>query len=201
MKFDNLFISEEKPYKGVSVRDKFLARVFGIFNEEIIKIWCENSKSPFSNVGRPTIYDKDGRYYTLDFLLKDEKGNLFVTEMKCEIEYQKYKNLTLSNSKQLNHHRTKRAFQLFLENAVSPNKHSVKVKGEPFRVSGSALVWGRTSSEGIASIKNEFSIAHIISTESVVQDLLDWQDERYSSYIQEYQNWSNQLFNGLTGRE
>ena len=118
-------------------------------NEEIIKIWCENSKSPFSNVGRPTIYDKDGRYYTLDFLLKDEKGNLFVTEMKCEIEYQKYKNLTLSNSKQLNHHRTKRAFQLFLENAVSPNKHSVKVKGEPFRVSGSALVWGRTSSEGM----------------------------------------------------
>ena len=172
MNFNDLFVSEGKPYEGKSVRDKFLSRIFGIFNEEIIRIWCENKKSPFIDAGRPTLYDSDGRHYTLDFLLKDQEGALFVTEMKCEIEYQKYKNLTLSDSKQFKHHRKKRAFQLFLENAVSPNKYSVKVKGEAVEVNGSALVWGRTSREGIANIKNKFSISHVISTEKVVEDLL-----------------------------
>ena len=90
---------------------------------------------------------------------------------------------------------------MFLENAVSPNKYSVKVKGEAVEVNGSALVWGRTSREGIANIKNKFSISHIISTEKVVEDLLSWKDQRYISYIQEYQEWSNQLFNGLSGHE
>ena len=201
MNFEKLFISEGKPYEGKSVRDKFLSRIFGIFNEEIIRIWCDNKKSPFTDVGRPTLYDGDGRHYTLDFLLEDRKGSFFVTEMKCEIEYQKYRYLTLSESKQFNHHRKKRAFQLFLENAESPNKYTVKVKGEAVEVNGSALVWGRTSSEGAANIKSEFSIAHIISTEKVVEDLLNWKDERYFSYIQEYQEWSNQLFNGLSGHE
>jgi len=98
MNFESLFITEKEPFKGKSERDKFLSRVFGIFSERIVEIWCQNPKAPFSNIGRPTIYyDEEGNYCTLDFLLKDEKGELFVTEMKCEIEYQRYKFFTLSD--------------------------------------------------------------------------------------------------------
>jgi len=197
MNFEELFISESIPYKGRSKRDKFLSRIFGIFNEEIIRIWCENSSSPFIDLGRPTVYDNDGKHYTLDFLLQDEYGNTFLTEMKCEIEYQKYKYLTLSKVGQLKHHTSKRAFQLFLEIASNPSLYKIKCNSEIIKVSGSALVWGRVSDEGNKAISHEFSLSHVLSTESVVHDLVKWQDSNYLDLIEKHELWCQQLFSGL----
>ena len=197
MNFEELFISESKPYKGKSKRDKFLSRLFGIFNEEIIRIWCENRNSPFDDLGRPTIYDSDGRHYTLDFLLKDKDGCVFLTEMKCEIEYQKYKFLTLADSKQFNHHRARRAFQLFLEISESPRKYVIKCAGSEVNISGTALVWGRISDVGEDCVKKDFLLNHVISTEQVVADLVGWEDDNFREFIEQYSDWSNQLFDGL----
>lgn len=197
MNFEDLFISEEEPYKGKSKRDKFLSRVFGIFNEEIIRIWCENDKSPLQDMGRPTIYDKDGKQYTLDFLFKDEENRLFVAEMKCEIEYQKYKFLTLQDQNQLKHHQNKRAFQLFLEIAEDPNRYDIKCNKELIKVNGTALIWGRTSTEGIHNIRNSFAISHIFSAESIIADLMRWNDQNYLDFIRQYDTWSSSLFSGL----
>ena len=199
MDFEALFISEVKPYKGKSRKDKFLSRIFGIFNEEIIRIWCENKKSPFTNIGRPTIYDSNGKYFTLDFLLKDTENRLFVTEMKCEIEYQKYKYLTLNESKQLRHHCSKRAFELFLELSHTPKKYDVKCNNKNQNIAGTALVWGRTSTSGEVKIKQKFKINHVISTEKVVADLIEWEDEEFKIFINSYKGWANQLFDGLLG--
>ena len=197
MNFDKLFISEDSPYKGKSRRDKFLSRVFGIFNEEIIRIWCDNKNSPFINLGRPTVYDKDGKHYTLDFLLQDKDGNTFLTEMKCEIEYQKYKYLTLSKAEQLKHHSTKRAFQLFLEIVLNPDLYKIKCNSELVKVSGSALVWGKVSDIGEKAVLHEFSLTHVVSTESAVGDLVNWQDPSYIELIENYELCSQQLFSGL----
>ena len=202
MNFEELFISEEKPYKGKSQRDKFLSRIFGIINEEIIRIWCKNEKSRFEDLGRPTIYDVDGRHYTLDFLLKDkETDDLFVAEMKCEIEYQKYKYFKLICCKQLEHHRKKRAFELFLELADKPGDYVVKCKGKEESVSGSVLVWGCISENGISEVKNDYSLSHVLSTEKIVEELVDWQDPAFIEFINQYKKWSNQLFNGLLGND
>ncbi|WP_105174286.1 hypothetical protein [Pseudoalteromonas sp. T1lg122] len=200
MNFESLFISEDKPYKGKSKRDKFLSRVFGIFNEEIFRIWCNNERSPFVDLGRPTIYDKDGRHYTLDFLLEDEKGRKFITEMKCEIEYQKYKFLTLYHRDQLKHHRNKRAFQLLLEVAQEPEGYEVSCNKEAVQIAGSSLVWGRTTQQGIKDVKGAFQLSHVLSTESVVADLVKWGDQNYLELIGLYEYWSSSLFHGLTGR-
>lgn len=197
MKFDKLFISENFPYKGKSKRDKFLSRIFGIFNEEIIRIWCNNSNSPFIDLGRPTVYDNDGKSYTLDFLLKDSVGNVFLTEMKCEIEYQKYKYFTLSKIEQLKHHSNKRAFQLFLEISHKPDLYKVKCNSKVIEISGSALVWGKVSEMGEQAVKHEFGLSHIISTESVVGDLVKWQDQSYFDLIEMHELWCQQLFSGL----
>ncbi len=178
-----------------------MSRIFGIFNEEIIRIWCDNNKSPFQNIGRPTIYDQDGKYYTLDFLLKDEKGHLFVTEMKCEIEYKKYKCLTLQGCDQLKRPTKKRAFQLpFFEIAQDREKYEIKCNGELVRVNGSSLVWGRTSLQGINDIKESFLVSHVLSTESIVADLIEWGDHNYLEFIGQHETWSSSLFSGLIGK-
>lgn len=199
MDFEALFISEGRPYNGNSKRDKFLSRIFGIFNEEIIRIWCENEKSPFTNIGRPTIYDDNGKHYTLDFLLKDNENRLFVTEMKCEIEYQKYQFLTLKEAKQFKHHRSKRAFELFLDLSKNPKKYDVKCGGNKKNIDGTALVWGRISTAGEVEIKQEFDIEHVISTERVVADLIGWKDEGFRNIMNLYKSWAVQLFDGLQG--
>ena len=178
MNFESLFVSEEKPYKGKSQRDKFLSRLFGIFNEEIIRVWCANEKSPYTDKGRPTIYDNDtGKRYTLDFLLEDRDSRLFITEMKCWIEYQKYKYLTLNNKEKLCDRALseKPAFRLFLEAAKSPSRVKVKCNKcnkEEVKISGSILVWGRTTEGGSLDVKSHYSIYDVISTESVVADLV-----------------------------
>lgn len=200
MNFENLFMSENIPYKGKSQRDKFLSRVFGIFNEEIIRIWCKNSASPFKDLGRPTIYDSDGRHYTLDFLLQDKEKNTYITEMKCEIEYQKYKYLILNEITQLKHHQKKRAFQLLLKIAKSPNSFDIKCKGATVEVNGSALIWGKTSEKGIMKTIEEFSFSHILSTESIINDLINWEDKNYHDFIGQYYDWSTSLFSGLLAK-
>lgn len=202
LNFEDTFISESKPYKGHSKRDKFLSRVFGIFSEEIIRIWCASEKSPFVDLGRPTIYDSDGKGYTLDFLLEDKNGRVFVTEMKCEIEYQKYKYLCLGSSSQLEHHCGKRAFTLFLELSSEPQKYQVKCKPNHTtpKVAGTALVWGKVSDEGRSVVQKQHHISYVISLESVINDLQNWGDDEYLNFIQEYRGWSEELYGGLLGK-
>ncbi|MDP2028096.1 MAG: hypothetical protein Q8K12_00450 [Thiobacillus sp.] len=196
MKFDEIFITEPKPYKGRSSRDKFLSRVFGIFSEEIIRIWCRNERSPFIDLGRPVLHDLDGKRYTLDFLLQDREGRCYVTEMKCEIEYQKYKYLTLIEPEQLKHH-GKRAFQLLLEIAKRPSKYTISRESESVVIAGASLIWGATTEAGVSNVRQCFGFAHILSMESIINELIAWQDAEYLSLISHYRNWSGELFDGL----
>ena len=201
MDIREVFISEAMPYRGRSKRDKFLSRIFGIFNEDIVRIWCKNNNSPFIDLGRPTVYDADGKYYTLDFLLKCNSGHIFLGEMKCEIEYQKYRYLTLNEAGQLDHHRKKRAFQLLLEIATAPHQYKIKCGGNDIEVNGSALIWGRVSPEGETSVKTNSGISHVLSTEAIIGDLIDWKDEDYFKLIGSHFGWCNELFSGLLDRE
>lgn len=49
-------------------RDNFLARLFGIFSEEVVRAWCACPQAPYSNLGRPTLREPgEARGHTLDF--------------------------------------------------------------------------------------------------------------------------------------
>ncbi len=181
-----------------SDRDKFLSRLFGIFNEEIIRIWCRDSLSPYVDIGRPSIYtDLEKRPSTLDFCLQNQKtGKLFISEMKCEIQYQNYNFLTLTEPSQLNHHK-KRAFDEFLITTKNPDKFVVKVGGKQLFVNGGILVWGCVSETGRTNIINKFGFADILSVETIIGDLISWDNQEFKDRILELKDWCNHLFDGL----
>lgn len=186
-----------------SMRDKFLSRVFGIFSEKIVSIWCklpsENKYKNYENLGRPTIL-YNGKRFTLDFTLKNPEG-IYVAEMKCELEYDSYKHLTLENSCQLDHH-SKVAFKdVFLGMANDPKKFKISISGHSHDIAdGVILIWGSLSDEGLKSIRAHeiYSKIHdVLSLEEMIKDLNAANDLSYLDFIKNHQIWSNCLFNDL----
>ena len=190
--FETIFHSSEPD------RDKFLSRIFGIFNEDMVRCWCSDPRSPFEDIGRPTITPHQApRGYTLDFTLRSrETGKIYVGEMKCELEYQNYRYLTLESSSQLEHH-AKEAFRLFLDAATSPNRHRVTTRGQPQTINGAVLVWGRCTEAGRSSVIKEYGLHAILSLEEIIGDLITWRNECFAELLNQRANWCNELFNGL----
>lgn len=46
---DELFHSKDP------ARDNFLSRLFGMFNEDIVRYWARDEQAPYENEGRPTL--------------------------------------------------------------------------------------------------------------------------------------------------
>lgn len=190
--FQSLFRSANSP------RDKFLSRLFGIFNEEIVRCWCRDNQSPYRNLGRPTIKPAGKpRGYTLDFALESKSDNrVYIGEMKCELEYENYRYLTLESAAQLDHH-GKEAFRLFLDVAKNPSQHIITIGGKPTSISGSILVWGRYTEIGHANVMAHYGLHEILSLENIIADLVLWQNKDFVELLDKYQTWTNGLFSGL----
>lgn len=94
------FLSIFRQADAPVARGKYLSRVFGIFSEEIVRMWARDHRCPYEDLGRPTLRkhgEKSGS--TLDFTLRHKAtGMSYVAELKCEIEYQNYKYLVLSDT-------------------------------------------------------------------------------------------------------
>ncbi|MGR8931617.1 MAG: hypothetical protein ACU836_13325 [Gammaproteobacteria bacterium] len=180
---------------GPPEKGSFLSRVFGIFNEEIIRIWARDVRSSYNiHFRRPTLYE-GSRNYTLDFLF-EKNGEFFVSEMKCEIQYQNYRYWCLTNPGQLEHHLSKKAFELFLQ--LSRDSQSVAVKvGEPIEVKGTVLVWGAATPAGIKAVRERFGISDVLTVESCVGDLIEWNNQEYQALLRDREQWLVSLFNGL----
>ena len=199
-------------------QEKFLSRLFGIFSEEIIDIWCQNYKSPYMNLGRPSLYKGD-KYTktTLDFTFQDQESKeIYIVEMKCEIQYENFKYFHLRNEDELKkppegngfleHHRKKQAFEKFEELGESPENYIVKYLDQETKehckvekIAGIILIWGKVDQENIEN-KCIGGFHQILSVERMISDLVEWRDENYKSMIAEYQCWSNDMFNQLVGK-
>ena len=183
-----------------SKRDNFLSRVFGIFNEDIVRLWCNNSNSHYDDLGRPSLYYCDTDKYThttLDFTLQNkETKEIFISEQKCELAYQNYRYLELNSSDQLKHH-DKKAFKRFLQVAKTPNSYNVKIHGQEYSVSGSILIWGRVNVDNKEDIKKHFRFQDILSIENMINDLLEWEDDDYKKYINRRYEWMKELMSNL----
>jgi hypothetical protein len=135
--FEDFFRSE------TPARDKFLSRLFGLFSEDVVRHWCRCPDAPYEDLGRPRLRAVgEAKGYTLDFTLRNRKTKrTFVAELKCELEWDGYKYLRLTDASQLDHH-TGDAFQKLLDFAKSPAAYSLTVGGKPVEVQGAVIVWG-----------------------------------------------------------
>lgn len=186
-------------------REKFLSRVFGIYSEEIVRLWADDHRSPYESLGRPTIKSSaDSKKHTLDFTFQDRiTGRVFVVEMKCEIEYQNFKYFVLESVEQLQHH-NKPAFGIFLECAARSAEHSVYVKdvkgkSKLIATEGAILIWGAASPEGRRVVKESTGLHDILTIEDICRDLSKWKQQEYRELIAERQAWCAELFDGLVG--
>jgi len=179
---------------GDSKRDNFLSRVFGIFNEEVVRHWCANTKSKYVDLGRPTLHTADGRWHTLDFTFRDPStSKVYVAEMKCELAYDNYRYLRLTGADQLDHHRGA-AFVRFLETAKENHELIVKVGAKPLKSDGAILVWGATTPQGVAAVKQATNVTDVLSLEDMIADLQRWQDAEWKARSNQIRTWCDDLF-------
>lgn len=185
---------------GNKKRDNYLSRVFGIWYEKVVMIWCDDPRSPFLNLGRPIFYVEENKKYRGDYLLEDSSGKRFVTEAKCEIAYQNYKFLTLDTSNHLEHHKkNSRTFRAILDMARETNKYTVTCNGLETEVDGTGLIWGRVSDKGLRETRADYKFHVILSIEDMIQQLNAWQNKEYIALLRELKEWTNDMFNGLSG--
>ena len=183
---------------GPAARAKFLSRIFGIFSEKIVELWAQDSRAAYENLGRPTIKIAGAaRGHTLDFTLrKRSSGEVFVAEMKCEIEYQDFRYFVLERVEQLEHH-DKPAFATLLRVAAGTPGQTVHLKGKSIVTHGAILVWGSASLEGRKAVMAAKGFHDVLSMADICRDLSRWKHAGYEALISERQTWCNELFDAL----
>jgi hypothetical protein len=179
-------------------RDKFVARLLGIFSEDIVRIWCKSQHAPYRDLGRPRVFpSSDAKGHTLDFALQSRRnGSIHVAEMKCWVEFQGYRHLTLRNPDQLEALEGP-AFDAFLAVARRPSRCAVIVDGEPRTVKGAILIWADVTKSGRAAVRRTHKLTEVLSLREIVEDLVARKDARYQEFLAERLRWCQHLFEGL----
>jgi hypothetical protein len=182
-------------------RDKFLSRLLGLFGEEIVRLWAAQDGAPYRDLGRPTLWVPDGSgRSTLDFTFESRaSGDIFVAEMKCELEFENYRYLTLTANSQLSHHQAL-AFRRFLAFAREPNAFVVKVNAKPVAASGAILAWGAVTAQGRLDVQQTTGISDVLSLENMIGDLQAWGVAAYEELLAERAAWCGYLFESLRGQ-
>lgn len=188
----------ERVFRSGSLeRDGFMARLFGIFSEHVVRTWCDCPQAPYLNIGRPTLR-KPGESGgpTLDFTLQHRRDTRrYAVEMKCWTAYEQYRYLRLDNASQLQRI-TQPAFRTFLAFARDSTAYRVIVAGKPINVDGAILVWGAVTPEG-RSAAAALGIADVLSVEEMLNDLHVWQPQAWRDFIAQRRSWAAELFHLL----
>ena len=179
-------------------RDNFLARLFGLFNEEIVRAWGEDERALYQDLGRPTLWPRDSRsYHTLDFTLRHRgTGATYAAELKCELAWANYSYLRLTHPTQLDHH-TGAAFQAFLSFAREPARYEVRVAARSVPVDGAILIWGAITDEGTSSVIEQCGFAGVLSIEQMLDDLAEWGSPQWEDRVAELRRWTDYLLSYL----
>ena len=185
-------------------RNKFLARIFGIFNEEIVRIWCKSPTTPYIDLGRPTIYAKNAKKgNTLDFtLMKKGTGEIFIAEMKSWLAYNKYKFLELDSDFDFETYAGKStSFKNFLKLTKNPKKFKVKIKKNKKRevktAEGGILIWPVVKETSKKSLCEKYGFHDILSLEDIISDLIKEKNVEYINFLKEKKSWIDYLFSNL----
>jgi hypothetical protein len=192
--FHSIFRQPDVP----EARGKYLSRVFGIFSEEIVRQWANDPRSPYEDLGRPTLRkhnEKSGS--TLDFTLRHKStGKSYVAELKCEIEYQNFKYLVLSDVKQLDHH-NKAAFFALLDAAAKHPRQQTFVNRKELEIDGAILIWGAATPEGRRMVIDTKGFFAVLTMSDIISDLRSWGNVPYQRLMEQRRTWTNEMFDAL----
>jgi hypothetical protein len=184
-------------------RDNFLSRVFGMFAEEPVRIWCRSGDSQFRDLGRPKIKRPgETRGSTIDFALQSKAtGKVYVAELKCELAFANYGYLVLTSVAQVNRHiyEKKEAFLRFIDCAKNPQRYVIHVGGKLVETAGSVLVWGSVSEQGRQAVMADYGFAGVLSVEEIIRDLLQKNNHEYKVFVEQRRKWCDELFSALFG--
>lgn len=191
--FEAIFQSDNR------ARDKFLSRYFGLLSEDLVRQWCRRTEAVYEDLGRPTLYAPgEQRGSTLDFTLRHRAtGKTFVAELKCELEYENYRYLRLSEPGQLGHH-TSTAFKKLLTVASHPHALESRVAAKPLHVDGAILIWGATTPQGREAVMHDHGFADVLSVEEMLVDLHRWGDSHWQQRVAEVRVWTEHLLTHLS---
>jgi hypothetical protein len=182
-------------------RPKLLAKLFGVFTEDLVRLWCSCPQAPYEDLGRPTLrMVGEGRGSTLDFTFRKRRGGrLLVGELKCWPEYQEHRHLHLDGEHNIAflQNEGKPAWRRFLQVAKDPTSLEVYLQGRRVPVSGAALVWCGATVGGRRWAKKDLGLAEVLSLEDMIDDLLQWDVSAYVDYLQERADWCREFFAAL----
>jgi hypothetical protein len=187
------FFQRTEPKRGA-----FLSRYFAFFSEEVVRHWAKCDQAPYRDLGRPTLWSGNNNYHTLDFTLqsrRDQKS--YVGELKCELEYENYKYLRLTNLSQLTHHLGGAAFKKFLFLAEDPDALVVKLAARNHKVDGAILVWGDVSDAGRVAAIERYGFADVLAVSDMLQDLSIWRPVAWEEFVGTRKRWTTELFDFL----
>ena len=192
------FVSVFQRPGAPAARGKYLSRVFGIFSEEIVRLWASDSRCPYENLGRPTVRKRGERLgSTLDFTLRHRStSKVYVAELKCEIEYQNYRYLVLSDVAQLAHH-NKAAFLALLDVASRKQDRQTFVHRKEIQPDGAILIWGAATPEGREAVIRAYGFSDVLTMSDITRDLREWGNVPYRELLTMRRAWANEMFDAL----
>ncbi len=178
-------------------RDKFVARLFGLFSEEVVNLWAKNPACRYENLGRPTVRragEKKGRTY--DLALRDrETGEVAVAEVKYWPEFEGHRNLRMSDPREV-----ERILPAdFLNFAKAPKAFEVRVRSREIETDGATFVWGAFGPGIALEVAARYSFLDVLSLEEIVRDLLLWRDQGFVQALRMRRDWTAFMCQGLLG--
>lgn len=179
----------------------FLARLFGIFAEDTVRIWALDEKAVYRDLGRPSVYHPDGTYthHTFDFAFVP-RGNaprqdhaVLVGEMKAWVVHEKGKHAVLTADK---------AREVTDDIWGKLKGNTIKVKrlnDEPRLCAGIILVWPSAEAEDSQSWQKVHpQLKDVITLDRVLSDFGEFRSgAQFRKMLDEFSQASCSLFDGL----
>ena len=188
-------------------RGPFIARLFGIFSEEITRVWCSENARYSCLPGKPTVHyqsNHDGKnkktWRTLDFALRNNKDRkVYIAEQKCELVFEEGKRLCLRDESFVERYRGIEAFGCLLDIAKEPNVYEVTVGGRAVTPSGAILIVASATREGMEQARRLYGFADILTIENMLEDMHACSTDGLNKLIDKRKEWCCELFSMLKG--
>lgn len=184
-------------------RDRFLARLLGLFCEDVVRAWCHCERSRYVDLGRATLWEPDRSCYSgVDFTLQDRATRrAYIADMHCWLSSEGERFVQLTDPAVLRARALdSMAFHRFLAFARTPSAYRANVTprgwSKPVEPEGAILIWGSAAPPVREQAMAEYGLAEVLTVEDMLRDLQAgagaWQE-----HVQRLRSWSAELYDVL----
>ena len=199
---------DTKTFLGINLsgdpeRANYLARIFAPFYEELLEVWLVSKG--FESKGRPTIYDKNGKFLrkTYDYTLKKD-GKYYIAEAKCYLAFDNFKHLELTTDSLKLLLGGEDNFNFFCELGTKTEPYEKYTfyytdSDKDFKPNGKILIWPKIKKDEAGEIKKIYKFYDILSIEDAINEMKN-QSKKSTEYLNltsKYKTWTEELFRAL----